>query len=76
MPRQEELAGFNRTLRYREAVFEEGEEVAVLGRARWEMDPDPKAEGSGYRGGAKRLVIEAPETEGPLLASDDPNTLL
>jgi hypothetical protein len=69
------LLGFNKTLRYREAVLELGEEVAVLGRARWEIDPHATSgEGAGYRGGAKRLVLEAPETEGPLLVSDEPGS--
>lgn len=74
-----DLFGFNRGLRYREGLLEAGEEVAVLGRARWEDDPEAGAMApgptSGYRETArpKRLVIEA--ADGPVLASDEPGAL-
>lgn len=68
------MLGFNKTLRYREAVLEPGETVVVVGRARWEDDPElGAAQGPGYRQSAfeKRLVLEAPRSE-PLRVSDDP----
>lgn len=66
---------FNRELRYREGVLEEGEEVSVLGVGRWEPDPEPGSAGArGYRGQALRLrVREAPD--GRLLITDDPSLL-
>jgi hypothetical protein len=70
--------GLNRTLRYREGVLEPDETVAVLGRGRWEDDPDPGAAraGEGYRASArrKRLVIE-PSALSPVRVSDDPAAL-
>lgn len=68
------LFGFNKALRYREAVLEPGETVVVVGRARWEDDPAPGAvQGTGYRQGtrATRLVLEASRRM-PLRISDDP----
>jgi hypothetical protein len=72
--------GLNRTIRYREGALEPGEQVAVLGLARWEDDPapdaiDPAAQ-TAYRGASarkKRLVIEA--AGDAVLASDDPRAL-
>lgn len=63
---------FNKTLRYKEGVFEPGETVTVLGEARWEQDPDPTSAGTGYRDVPKRLVLGA-RPDGPLLASDQPD---
>jgi hypothetical protein len=62
---------FNKSLTYSEGILEEGEEVAVFGRARWEIDPDP---GSGYREPPRRLVIEHGNA-GPLLVSDHRSVL-
>jgi hypothetical protein len=59
------LFGFNKTLRYTEGIIEEGEEVAVYGRGRWEKPAG---------GGSRQLVIGAPP-EGNVLISDDPSTL-
>lgn len=67
--------GLNRSLRYEEGVLEPGERVTVLGRARWEDDPD-RVEADRGRGGyrtsarRRRLVIEAGVR--PVRASDDP----
>ena len=66
--------GINKKLRWREGVIEDGEEVAVLGRCRREVDPDPRAT-AGYREKAKRLVVEPPD-DGKMLISDDPTTTL
>jgi hypothetical protein len=74
------LFGLNKTIRYREGALEPGETVAVLGRARWEDDPEPGAATDAARGGyrdtarRRRLVIEAGEL-GPVRASDDPAAL-
>jgi hypothetical protein len=69
------MLGLNRGFRYEEGVLEPGERVTVLGRARWEDDPDDvdaARERGGYRGTAqkRRLVIEA--SSRPVRASDDP----
>ncbi len=66
------LLGLNKSIRYREGALEAGELVAVLGRGRWQPDPDPNQKG-GYRDRAMRLLIEAGEDE--LLISDQPSTL-
>ncbi len=59
----------NRTLRYREGIFEPGETIAVLGRVRWEHDPDPRHTGEGYRDVPKRAVMES-LADGLVWASD------
>lgn len=59
----------NRSLRYKEGLFALEEYIAVLGKARWEHDPDPKQAGKGYRDAPKRLVID-PLSDGHILASD------
>lgn len=61
---------FNKTLRYREGVFEPGERVTVLGSVRMEHDPDPTHAGMGYRDSPKRAVIVAMPS-GQLLATDE-----
>lgn len=63
--------GLERELRYREAVVEVGETVAVMGVARWEVDPGSIAK-EGYRDGEKRLVVEAPR-DGAVVISDIPD---
>lgn len=69
-----EAWGFNKILRYREGVLEEGEIVAVMGLGAWEADPNPGAVPGDYRGTARRLIMR---TEGgtPLYVSDDPRTV-
>jgi hypothetical protein len=64
---------FNKSLRYREGVLEEGEQVAVCGLCRWEPDPDPTAS-SGYRHSALRLRVVEP-LEGEMVISDVPALL-
>lgn len=81
-PRESELAArlgaktvgfiFNKTLRYREGVIEEGELVTVVGKCVLERDPTPGARG-GYRGQVTRKRIVAPDGEAMLL-SDEPET--
>lgn len=68
------LFGFNKAIRYKEGVLEEGEEVAVLGLARWEHDPDVAAAGGGYRERPRRLVLDLSD-QGQLLVSDDASVL-
>lgn len=66
---------FNKTLRYREGMLEEGERVTVLGLCRWEPDPDPAAaSGAGFRQQAMRLRVVCP-AGGELLLSDDPSVV-
>lgn len=65
---------FNKSLRYKEGVLEQGELVAVRGRCTWEHDPDPDAVTGGYREMPRRLRISLPQ-EADLLVSDDPRTL-
>jgi hypothetical protein len=64
---------FNRTLRCREGVLEEGEAIAAAGVGRWEPDPDPGGVGGAYREAPRRLVLEAAGNV-PLFVSDDPST--
>lgn len=66
---------FNKTLRYREGVLENGEQVAVLGWADREMDPEPAtaASGAGYRDAPTRVVLRS-NGEHELKVSDDPST--
>lgn len=59
----------NRTLRYREGCLEPGEPIAVLGRIRWEADPEPRQAGTGYRDVPKRAVLE-PLADGHVWVSD------
>lgn len=67
-------AAMGTRLRCREGVYEIGEEVAVIGRATLEPDPDPPPERAGsYREPPKRLCLD-PSAKLPLLASDDPKT--
>jgi hypothetical protein len=64
---------FNRKLRYREAVIEEGETIAVLGAGTREPDPDAPPTDA-YRGEAPtRLRLTSSRTY-PLVISDDPST--
>lgn len=63
---------FNKSLRYKEGVLEQGETVAVFGGGTWRINPDPAAGGS-YREMAKELVVRAGPSA-PLLISDDPST--
>lgn len=65
---------FNKTLRYREGVLEPGEEVAVLGWADHEIDPEPTTSGAGYRDAPTRVVVRS-SVDVPLRVSDDPKTL-
>jgi hypothetical protein len=64
--------GFNRTISYKEGVFEEGETVAVVGLATFEREPDEAAATSSYRDLRKRLRLTAP-VGGNILISDHPS---
>jgi len=64
---------FTKTLRFDEGVLEAGELVSVSGVGRWEIDPNPRAAGAGYREAPKLLVFIG-SAEAPLLVSDDPDT--
>ncbi|HEX2571680.1 MAG TPA: DUF3592 domain-containing protein [Polyangia bacterium] len=65
------LGVFNRSLKYVEGVLEQGEQVAVVGVARLESDPDPHA-AHGYREPASRLVL-VPPGDGDLIVTDEPD---
>lgn len=66
----ENLLGMNKTIRYREGILENGEQVAVYGKGRWkEADQLGLPEAYG-----RVLVISAPDNEAVYL-SDDPSTL-
>lgn len=70
--------GTNKTMRYHEGALEIGEQIAVVGLAHWEDDPEAGAidtGGGGFRDAIrkKRLVLTASEGS-PLHASDDQAT--
>ncbi|HEX5062077.1 MAG TPA: GIDE domain-containing protein [Kofleriaceae bacterium] len=63
---------FNRSLRYREAVIEDGETIAVLGAGTREPDPDaPPTEA--YRGDVPTRLRLTSSRKYPLVISDDPS---
>jgi hypothetical protein len=64
---------FNKNLRYREAVIEIGETVAIAGCGVREFDPDAGA-GAGYRDAAPTRVRLKGSRRHPLLISDKPET--
>lgn len=61
---------FNKSLRYREGVFEPGETVAVAGVVDFEDDPEGSRQPTGYRESPKRPVLRSPPGES-LIASDE-----
>lgn len=61
---------FNKSLRYREGVFEPGESVAVAGVVTFESDPEGSQMPTNYREGPKRPLLTAPPGA-TLLASDE-----
>lgn len=61
--------GFNKSLRYKEGVLEQGEMIAAMGRGEWKnSDSDQISENS------RVLVISSTEEE-PVYLSDDPDTV-
>ncbi len=71
---QKELDSFfGRPRRYRalEGVIEHGERVTVVGRARREIDPNPRVLGDPYREPPQRLVLTA-DHDGPIFILDAP----
>jgi hypothetical protein len=65
--------GFNRTLRYSEAIIEVGEQVAVLGQGIREPDPDAPPVDA-YRGDAPTRLRLTSSAQHPLVISDAPET--
>lgn len=66
---------FNKTLRYREGVFEPGEHIAAFGTGVREPDPDGVGNADGYRGlPPTRLRMRHSEAS-PLYLSDNTSTL-
>lgn len=64
---------FNKTLRYREAMIEVGETVAVLGSGIREPDPTAAPEAA-YRGAPPTRLRLTSSPRFPLIISDDPAT--
>ncbi len=64
---------FNKQLRYREAIIEVGETVAVLGAGTREPDPEA-APPADYRGDQPTLLRLTSSASYPLVISDDPST--
>jgi len=65
----EGFLGFNKTMRYREGILEEGEKIAVLGKGKW-FDAEQVGLPSNYD---RVLVVTASEKD-PVYFSDDPKT--
>jgi hypothetical protein len=63
---------FNKSLRYREAMIEVGEMIAVLGSGVREPDPDAPPEAA-YRGAPATRLRLTSSPRFPLVISDDPN---
>lgn len=63
---------FNKTLRYREGVLEEGEQVAAVGVVRKEATLPGQNSGGGYRDTPYRKLLDL-TAEGKLLVSDEPD---
>lgn len=64
---------FNKTLRYREAMIEIGETIAVLGSGTREPDPNAAPEAA-YRGAPPTRLRLTSSPRFPLIISDDPAT--
>ncbi len=64
---------FNKTLRYREAMIEVGETIAVLGSGTREPDPNAAPEAA-YRGAPPTRLRLTSSSKFPLIISDDPAT--
>lgn len=66
---------FNKTLRFREGVLAQGEQVAVLGHGTKEPDPEGVARADAYRSLPPMRVRLGGSPSFPILISDDPSTL-
>jgi hypothetical protein len=64
---------FNRTLRYREAIIEPNEVVAIMGQGVREPDPEAAGADRGYRDAPPTLLRMRGGQQSPLLVSDDPD---
>lgn len=62
---------FNRSLRYREAVIEVGETIAIFGAAVREPDPTAQPEAA-YRGDAPTRLLMTSSRKQPMIISDSP----
>ena len=65
----EGFLGFNKTLRYREGVLEQGEQIAVLGKGKWHDAAEVNLP-SNY----DRVLVVTASEEHPVYLSDDPST--
>jgi hypothetical protein len=66
----ENLLGFNKKLRYKEGILEEGECMAVMGRGEWKNASEVNLPDSM----GKILVLSSTDEE-PIYLSDDPDTV-
>lgn len=67
----EGILGFNKTLRYKEGILEEGEIIAVLGNCHWQEIKQTEASIQ-----ARKVLVLSPSEEHPhVYLSDDPDTL-
>ena len=66
----EGFLGFNKTLRYREGVLEQGEQVAVLGKCEWKKPAEV-----GLPDALDKILVISGSPEQNLYISDDPKTL-
>ncbi len=65
-----------RTLRCEERVVEPGDPICVVGRARWERDPQPGSHAmAGYREVPQRLVLGPLVKGASIILTDDPEAL-
>lgn len=68
--KSENILGFNKSIRYKEGILEEGEMVAVTGRGEWKSAGEVQLPDSYGR----ILLISSGENE-PIYMSDDPETI-
>jgi hypothetical protein len=68
--KSENILGLNNTLRYKEGILEEGEEIAVLGRGEWKTAKQMRLPEVYER----ILVMSSPDFDGVVI-SDDPDAV-
>ncbi|MCX6286901.1 MAG: hypothetical protein NTY96_07290 [Bacteroidetes bacterium] len=65
--KSEDFIGFNKSLRYKEGILEEGEVISVLGKASWKH-----AESGEWSDDFGKLLIIGPTEKMPVYLSDAP----
>lgn len=66
----ENLLGFNKKLRYKKGILEEGECMAVMGRGEWKNAREVNLPDS-----MGKILVLSPTDEEPIFLSDDPDTV-